>query len=85
MTRGFQPTNSDNSLFVSFSMRGKKLGNLKKRKEIYSRARLRFSLPIILMPKWESQWFQTKDTCLLSKKVRQRFRYRALKRRGYGR
>jgi hypothetical protein len=57
MTTGFQPINLANSLFVSFSMRGKKRGNLKKRKEIYSPARLQSSVLIILMPKWESQWF----------------------------
>ena len=84
MMRGFQPINLANSLFVSFSMRGKKHGNLKKKKENYSPARLQSSVLIILTPKWESQWFQSRDTCLLSRKVRQRFRYRALKRRGYG-
>ncbi len=51
MMTGFQPINLANSLFVSFSMRGKKRGNLKKRKEFYSPARLQSSVLIISMPK----------------------------------
>ena len=84
MRKGSQPIASESSLSISCLRLGKKPGNWRKRKKTCLPDQSRCFSAITLTLKLERQWWKSKDTCLLARKARSRFRYRAIMRRGSG-
>ena len=84
MRKGSQPIDSGNNQWTLSLRHGNKPGNWRKRKKTCLPDQSHCFSATTLTLKLERQWWHSKDTCLLARKVRARFRYRAIMRRGSG-